>query len=59
MNNLQTLQAQLAAIEAQIQESKKAEKALKKLQNCKLNQRTAHKYFSLQDTYMQQFKKAA
>lgn len=52
MKTLQELQAQLAAIEAQIQESKKAEKALTKLQNCKLNHRTAHKYFSLQETYM-------
>ena len=52
MTNLETLKAQLAQIEAQIAEQQKAEKALVKLQACKLNQRTAHKYFSLQETYM-------
>jgi hypothetical protein len=52
MNTLQTLQAQLAAIEAQIAEQTKAEKALQKLQACPLNHRTAPKYFDLQQAYM-------
>jgi uncharacterized membrane protein YjjP (DUF1212 family) len=56
MTNLQTLQAQLAAIEAQILEANKAKKALKKLQACPLTHRTAPKYFDLQQAYMQAVK---
>lgn len=52
MSDLQTLQTQLAQLNAQIAETKKAEKALKKLQACKLNHHTAHKYFDLQAAYM-------
>lgn len=52
MSDLKTLQAQLAQLNAQIAETKKAEKALKKLQACKLNHHTAHKYFDLQAAYM-------
>jgi hypothetical protein len=52
MTDLKTLQAQLAQIEAQIAETKKAAKTLKKLQACKLNHHTAHKYFDLQAAYM-------
>ena len=58
MTDLQTLQAQLAEIQAQIDEAKKAEKALKKLQACKLNHRTSHKYFDLQAAYMESLKHA-
>lgn len=52
MTDLQTLQTKLAQLNAQIAETKKAGKALKKLQACKLNHHTAHKYFDLQAAYM-------
>lgn len=52
MTDLQTLQAQLAEINKQI----KAEKALIKLQSCKLTHRTGAKYFDLQKAYMESLK---
>jgi len=52
MTNLQSLQAQLAEINKQI----KAEKALTKLQSCKLNHRTGAKYFDLQKAYLDSLK---
>ena len=52
MSDLQTLQAQLAEINKQI----KAEKALNKLQSCKLNHRTGAKYFDLQKAYLDSLK---
>jgi hypothetical protein len=53
MENLQTLQAKLDAINAQIESAKTAEKVFKKLQNTKLHARTAHKYYDLQALYVQ------
>ena len=51
-----TLQQQLDAINAKIAAAKAekttAAKAMRKLQACKLTQRTAHKYFDLQAAYM-------
>ena len=52
MNALQTLQAELATIDAQITTQTIAAKALDKLQKCRLNARTAPKYFDLQQDYM-------
>jgi hypothetical protein len=52
MTDLQTLQAQLAQVTKQI----KAEKAMVKLQACKLTQRTSAKYFDLQRAYMESLK---
>lgn len=53
METLQNLQAQLAEINAQIESAKMANKVFKKLQNTKLHNRTAHKYFDLQALYVQ------
>lgn len=52
MTILQTLQTQLAAIDAQIAAQNTVAKALDKLQKCRLNARTAPKYFDLQQAYM-------
>jgi hypothetical protein len=46
------LQRQLDEIKAKIAQAKAQEKALKKLQSCKLTHKTAHKYYSLQELYM-------
>lgn len=56
MTDLKTLQAQLAEIQAKIDEAKKVEKIEKKLHSMKLNHRTSHKYFDLQAAYMQAIK---
>lgn len=58
MTDLKTLQSQLAEIQAQIDETRKAEKAMKKLQKMKLNARTSHKYFDLQAAYMESLRHA-
>lgn len=46
--NLQELQAQLAKIEKEIE----LVKALERLQKCRLNARNSHKYFDLQQAYV-------
>lgn len=52
MTNLQALQAQLAAIEAEIKAQSKGAVILEKIQKTKVNHRTAAKYFDLQQAYM-------
>lgn len=52
MTALQTLQAELAAINSQIASQNVADKAMTKLQSCKLTARSAPKYFDLQQAYM-------
>lgn len=58
MTDLKTLQSELARLESEIASARKAEKALKKLQNCKLTARTSHKYFDLQAAYMESVRHA-
>lgn len=53
MSNLEQLNIELARVNAQII----CEKALEKLQNCKLSARTADKYTALQTAYMHACKK--
>lgn len=53
MANLTELQAQLAAINAELSKVQTAEKVMKKIKNTKLNNRTAHKYFDLQALYVE------
>lgn len=56
MKTLPELLAHLAHLEAEIVKAKAAEKALQKLSNCRLNNRTAAKYFDLQRAYMDSLK---
>ena len=57
MNNLQALQAQLAAINSQIAAQNKGAVILEKIQKTRVNHRTAAKYFDLQQAYMDAVKK--
>jgi len=53
MANLNELQAQLDAINAELAKVQTADKIMKKIKNTRLNNRTAHKYFDLQALYVE------
>jgi hypothetical protein len=54
--NILELQAQLNELNKVIAAKKLEVQTFKKLQNCKLTQKTAHKYYSLQELYMNTIK---